>query len=91
MNELAKKIKNDESPYTIVLHWHLGHVAPTTDDEFIPTGRYMLLHFSAKVHTQETACSEQDSEYPVGWRNCPVYGDETVEGDAGRRGGKCAQ
>ena len=60
-------------------------------NKFYPFFRYVLLHFSPEVHTQETACSEQDSKFPVWWRNSPVYGDETIEGDAGRRGGKCAQ
>ena len=60
-------------------------------NKFYPFFRYVLLHFSPEVHAQETPGAEQDAEYPVGWRNRPVYGDETVEGHAGRRGGKCAQ
>ena len=30
-----RAIDDAESPYVIVLHWHLGHVCPTTDEEFI--------------------------------------------------------
>ena len=30
-----RAVKDSESPYSLVLHWHLGHVCPTTDVEFI--------------------------------------------------------
>ena len=30
-----REINDAESPYALVLHWHLGHVCPTTDEEFI--------------------------------------------------------
>ena len=35
MKALAQKAEHEDLPYTFVLHWHLGHVAPATDDEFM--------------------------------------------------------
>ncbi len=35
MNALAQKAEGVDSPYTFVLYWHLGHVAPASDDEFV--------------------------------------------------------
>jgi len=35
MNALAQRITNEESPYEFVLYWHLGHVAPASDEDFI--------------------------------------------------------
>ena len=37
MNALAQCIANEEYPYEFVLYWHLGHVAPASDEEFITT------------------------------------------------------
>jgi hypothetical protein len=35
MNALAKRIADEESPYKFVLYWHIGHVAPASDEDFI--------------------------------------------------------
>jgi len=35
MNALAQRITREESPYEFVLYWHLGHVAPASDQDFI--------------------------------------------------------
>lgn len=35
MNALFQRITNEESPYEFVLYWHLGHVAPASDEDFI--------------------------------------------------------
>ena len=35
MNALAQRVAKEESPYTFVLHWHLGHISPVSDDDFI--------------------------------------------------------
>lgn len=35
MNALAQKAKNEGTPYSFVLYWHLGHVAPVSDDDFV--------------------------------------------------------
>jgi len=35
MNALAYRVAHKESPYAFVLHWHLGHISPVSDDDFI--------------------------------------------------------
>ena len=35
MNALSQNAASEGSPYEFVLHWHLGHVTPETDEEFI--------------------------------------------------------
>jgi hypothetical protein len=35
MNALAQRAVNEKSPFAFVLHWHLGHVAPVSNDDFI--------------------------------------------------------
>jgi hypothetical protein len=35
MNALAKRIADDASPFEFVVFWHLGHVAPESDEAFI--------------------------------------------------------
>lgn len=35
MKALAQRAGADGSPYAFVLHWHLGHVAPASDEAFI--------------------------------------------------------
>lgn len=35
MNALAQRIASEASPYEFVLHWHLGHTPPASDQEFI--------------------------------------------------------
>lgn len=35
MNALAEKASQNDSPYDIVLSWHLGRIAPESDEEFI--------------------------------------------------------
>ncbi|MEW6663774.1 MAG: hypothetical protein AB1512_00965 [Thermodesulfobacteriota bacterium] len=35
MNALAKRCLLEDSPYEFVLHWHLGHVAPASDGDFV--------------------------------------------------------
>lgn len=35
MNALAQRIANEASPFEFVLYWHLGHVAPASDEAFI--------------------------------------------------------
>lgn len=35
VNALAQKAKQEGSPYSFIVHWHLGHVAPSSDEEFI--------------------------------------------------------
>lgn len=35
MNDLVKRVSTSQSPYKFVLYWHLGHVSPESDDEFV--------------------------------------------------------
>jgi hypothetical protein len=35
MNALAQRAALADSAYEFVLHWHLGHVAPVSDEEFV--------------------------------------------------------
>jgi hypothetical protein len=35
MHAIAQRAANEASPYSFVLHWHLGHVSPVSDEEFI--------------------------------------------------------
>jgi hypothetical protein len=35
MNALAQRVQSEASPYAFVLNWHLGHVPPVSDDDFI--------------------------------------------------------
>lgn len=35
MNALAERAAAEGSPYSVVLHWHLGHVTPVSDEDFI--------------------------------------------------------
>jgi GTPase SAR1 family protein len=35
VNALVQRTLTEESPYEFVLHWHLGHVSPTSDSDFI--------------------------------------------------------
>lgn len=35
MNALAQRAARADSPYEFVVYWHLGHVAPGSDDEFV--------------------------------------------------------
>jgi hypothetical protein len=35
VNALAQKATCEGSPYRFVLHWHLGHVVPSSDEEFV--------------------------------------------------------
>jgi len=35
MNALSQRVANEESPYELVLYWHLGHISPVSDDDFI--------------------------------------------------------
>ena len=35
INALAQRMGAESSPFEFVIHWHLGHVAPTSDEEFI--------------------------------------------------------
>jgi hypothetical protein len=35
MQSLAQRAVNETSPYTFVVYWHLGHVAPQSDRDFI--------------------------------------------------------
>jgi hypothetical protein len=35
MHALAERTESGTSPYKFVLHWHLGHVAPQSDHDFI--------------------------------------------------------
>ena len=47
-----RAIDDSESPYSLVLHWHLGHVCPTTDAEFI-AGLCGQLHEVMQKHEKE--------------------------------------
>lgn len=44
--------QDSDSPYSIVLHWHLGHVCPTTDAEFI-SGLCKKLRQELQVHRSD--------------------------------------
>jgi len=35
MRALAQRVAENDSPYEFVLHWHLGHVTPTSNEDFI--------------------------------------------------------
>lgn len=35
VSALAQRAASEDSPYKFVLHWHLGHVAPSSDEEFV--------------------------------------------------------
>lgn len=35
MNALARQVVEQNSSFAFVLHWHLGHVSPISDDDFI--------------------------------------------------------
>ena len=35
MNALCERASGEASPYDFVLHWHLGHVAPVSDEDFV--------------------------------------------------------
>lgn len=35
MNALEQRVAHDASSYDFVLHWHLGHITPKTDGEFV--------------------------------------------------------
>ena len=35
MNALAQRVAKEESPYAVVMYWHLGHISPVSDDDFI--------------------------------------------------------
>ncbi len=35
INALAQRAVNESSPYAFVLYWHLGHVSPVSDEDFI--------------------------------------------------------
>lgn len=47
-----RAIADTESPYSLVMHWHLGHVCPTTDAEFI-TGLCGQLHQVMQNHPKD--------------------------------------
>lgn len=42
----------EESPYSLILHWHLGHVCPTTDAEFV-SGLCRQLHDMMQNHPKD--------------------------------------
>jgi hypothetical protein len=35
MNALARRARSDGSPYKFVSYWHLGHLTPTSNEEFV--------------------------------------------------------
>ena len=35
MHALADRIRTEACPFQVVLHWHLGHVAPVSDEDFV--------------------------------------------------------
>jgi hypothetical protein len=35
MNALAQRAAREDSPFEFVVYWHLGHVAPGSDDDFV--------------------------------------------------------
>lgn len=54
-----RAIEDAGSPYSLVVHWHLGHVCPTTDAEFI-SGLCGQLHDTMQNH-QKDYSAYQDS------------------------------
>ena len=48
----GRAIESDESPYSLVVHWHLGHVCPTTNAEFI-SGLCRQLHGVMLSHPKD--------------------------------------
>ena len=47
-----RALEDAESPYSLVVHWHLGHVCPTTDAEFI-SGLCGQLHDAMQNHPKD--------------------------------------
>lgn len=47
-----RAVDPDESPYSLVVHWHLGHVCPTTDAEFI-SGLCRQIHDVMQSHPND--------------------------------------
>ncbi len=67
LKAIADRAREDaQSPYSLVLHWHLGHVCPTTDAEFISglcgqLNETMLNHRKDYSHYQESLKKESFS------------------------------
>ena len=53
-----KAVADKNSPYSLVVHWHLGHVCPTTDAEFV-AGLGQQLHNAMQSSVNDYAEHQQ--------------------------------
>ncbi len=53
-----RALEDTESPYSLVVHWHLGHVCPTTDAEFI-SGLCGQLHDVMQNHQNDYSAYQE--------------------------------
>jgi len=63
MNALAQRAADEASPYSFALHWHLGHVAPVSDDDFIA-------QLCEKLQACLAASGRDTSDYRSYLKNC---------------------